>query len=299
MQRDEGMIMECKLCKHSVFTCIHHGTRDVPKLNVMKCTSCGLVQLDDFEYNTKTNYESGGMLQDTYSVTADKEENLSWETWIKETSADDERRYHALEDICKGKKVLEFGCGNGGFLRRIRNVAETVMGIELMDEARKRINAEGIRTLKTLSETGEKYDVVCMFHVIEHLNDPDEILKEIYTVLSDGGKFICETCNVDCALSSVYSCKAYDDFTYWSEHVILFNSNTLEKMINRNGFITKTNTQLERYSLGNHLYWLSHGRPGGHIKWSEFNEKKLNEAYEKKLVSLGIADTLWYVGIKK
>lgn len=172
-------------------------------------------------------------------------------------------------------------------------------GIELMEEARNHISREGIKAYKLLRETKKKYDVICMFNVIEHLNDPDDILRAIYDALDVGGIFVCETCNIDCALSSYYSCQAYDNFTYWSEHVILFNSDTLEKLITRNGFVTKINTQMERYSLGNHLYWLAHGKPGGHMKWTEFNEKELNDAYEKKLVGLGIADTLWYIGTKK
>lgn len=78
----------------------------------------------------------------------------------------------------------------------------------------------------------------------------------------------------------------------------LFNSGTLERLINRNGFITKKNVQCERYSLGNHLYWLSKGRPGGHVKWKEFNDKQMNDIYERILAERGIADTLWYVGVK-
>lgn len=81
--------------------------------------------------------------------------------------------------------------------------------------------------------------------------------------------------------------------------MILFNSDTLEKLIVRNGFITKENSQLERYSLGNHLYWLTKGKPGGHMKWREFNDKGLNCAYEKILADLKIADTLWYIGGKR
>ena len=57
-------------------------------------------------------------------------------------------------------------------------------------------------------------------------------------------------------------------------------------------------TQLQRYPLCNHLYWLSQGKPGGHMRWANLDEKELNDAYEKKLVSMGIADTLWYVGRK-
>lgn len=138
-----------------------------------------------------------------------------------------------------------------------------------------------------------------MFHVIEHLNTPDEYLKVICNVLADNGEFICETVNVDCALTSYYKNSAYNDFTFWSEHVISFNSDTLEQLIDRNGFVTKVNTQIERYSLANHLYWLSEGKQGEPVKWIDFNDEEINAAYEKKLVSLGIADTLWYIGTKK
>lgn len=84
-----------------------------------------------------------------------------------------------LAELCAGKRVLEFGCGNGGFLRRIKEVASEVVGIELMDEARERISKEGIRVYKSLAEAEGKYDVICMFHVIEHLNTPDEYFKMI------------------------------------------------------------------------------------------------------------------------
>lgn len=265
----------------------------------MKCSRCGMVQLDNYQYNTDCNYSEGGMLKNTYSVTSDEVGDIPWDIWLKETEQDDIRRYEALKETCRDKRVLEFGCGNGGFLRRIKEVAADVTGIELMDEARKRISKEGIKTFKTLSETQEKHDVICMFMVIEHLNNPDDILSKIYDVLVPGGMLIVETVNSDDALISKYSCKNFMDFTYWSEHVILFNSITLETLIKRNGFITNWNTQIQRYSLANHLYWLAHGKPGGHMKWTEFNEKELNDAYEKKLVSLGIADTLWYIGTKK
>lgn len=171
-------------------------------------------------------------------------------------------------------------------------------GIELMDEAREHIEHEGIEIYKSLAETKKTYDIVCMFHVIEHLNEPDRFLKQIYELLNNEGWLICETPNANCALTSKYGCSAYEDFTYWSEHVALYNSSTLEKLMIRNGFRTKENTQLERYSLGNHLYWLPNGKPGGHVKWTEFNDEELKSTYERILVKSGIADTLWYVGEK-
>jgi 2-polyprenyl-3-methyl-5-hydroxy-6-metoxy-1,4-benzoquinol methylase len=224
-----------------------------------------MVQLDNTSYNTESNYEEGGMLKDNYSISADQTENLTWDVWLKNTEVDDDRRYKDLKKLCEGKSVLEFGCGNGGFLRRIKNVAASVAGVELMEEARSNIEKEGIPAYKTMDEIDRKlkYDVICMFMVIEHLNNPDEILKKIYDSLKENGIFVCETVNADDALISKYHSSEFENFTYWSEHVLLFNSDTLEHLINRNGFQTVINTQIQRYSLGNHLYWLSNGKPGG------------------------------------
>ncbi len=228
----------------------------------------------------------------------DNLEQIKWEEWIKDTKQDDDRRYESLKELCIGKSVLEFGCGNGGFLRRIKKVASDVSGVELLEEAKEKIEQEEIKIYQDLKQIHKKYDVICMFMVIEHLNNPNEELNEIYKLLNPNGVLICETPNSEEALISKYNCKAFQDFTYWSEHVLLFNSDTLEKVMLGNGFKTQENTQIQRYSLANHLFWLSNAKPGGHMKWMEFNEQKLDSAYAEKLSQLGIADTLWYKGVK-
>lgn len=293
---------KCLICGGSEFTCIHKGTRDDPSISVMKCMHCGFVQLDSQRKAVEAYYAAGNMLKGEYYAEEDAILDINWEEWTRETARDDERRYRALLDICGGGDVLDFGCGNGGFLKRIRGVAASVTGIELMDEARKRLNEDGIPAYASLAEASEaglqQFDIICMFHVIEHLHRPDEVLKDIFNHLAPGGLLICETCNADDALLSKYMCEAYADFTYWSEHVFLFNSDTLEKLITRNGFCTLSNQQIQRYTLANHLYWLANGKPGGHTKWLEFNHEELNCLYAGILADQKIGDTLWYIGRK-
>lgn len=287
--------MKCLICDGEKFERIHKGTRDIASVNVMKCIKCGMIQLDSQKYNTDENYVCGGMLKASYGAITDTTEDMSWETWIQETEVDDDRRYKMLTKVCAGKSILEFGCGNGGFLRKIKRVASDVAGIELMAEARKKIQEDGIPVYETLDDINQKYDIICMFMVIEHLNNPKEVLRRVQNILNKDGLLICETVNSQDALISKYQCQPFEDFTFWSEHVYLYNSDTLEKLMLNNGFITRWNTQIQRYSLANHLYWLSKGRPGGHIKWTEFSEQ-LNNSYAEDLIKLKIADTLWYGG---
>jgi len=51
--------------------------------------------------------------------------------WLKETAWDDDRRFISLQRVIENKKILDFGCGNGGFLLKAREVANAVEGIEL------------------------------------------------------------------------------------------------------------------------------------------------------------------------
>lgn len=291
--------MKCLICGNNQFDCIHYGTRDISDINVMKCTECGMVLLDNTTYNTKDKYGGGVMLENAYRAVTDSTEQIKWEDWIEDTRQDDNRRYEDLKELCTGKSILEFGCGNGGFLRRVSKIASDVSGVEIQKEAVRKMQQEGIEIFYDLKQSNKKYDVICMFMVIEHLNNPDEELSEIYRHLKPNGLIICETPNAEDALISKYKCKAFQDFTYWSEHVFLFNSNTLERIMVRNGFKTKKNIQIQRYSLANHLYWLLNGKPGGHMRWTEFNEEKLNYVYAEKLIQMGIADTLWCIGVKE
>jgi hypothetical protein len=106
------------------------------------------------------------------------------------------------------------------------------------------------------------------------------------------GRLIIEVPSAEDALLTLYSCPKFQDFTYWSQHLFLFNPESLRQLAIQAGFRVEAIQQVQRYPLSNHLFWLSQGKPGGHQTWNFLDNIALNEAYESSLGSIGKCDTL-------
>ena len=52
------------------------------------------------------------------------------EVWERNTAVDDNRRFELLKTLLPNQRVLDFGCGNGGFLKKAQELASGVTGIE-------------------------------------------------------------------------------------------------------------------------------------------------------------------------
>lgn len=121
------------------------------------------------------------------------------------------------------------------------------------------------------------FDLITAFHVFEHLKDPFATLKNLMNHLSEDGQIIIEVPNADDALLSLYECVSFAKFTYWSQHLFLFNENTMKDLVEQSDFKLNWIKQIQRYPISNHLYWLSKGLPGGFEKWTSFD--KINHHY--------------------
>ena len=143
-----------------------------------------------------------------------------------------------------------------------------------------------------MESAGEGYDLISAFHVIEHLPDPKEILKSLASMLAKNGRIVIEVPSSEDALLTLYESEDFQNFTYWSQHLFLFNPETLRQLAVQAGLRVVSIQQYQRYSLSNHLYWLSQGKPGGHKQWSFLDTPALNEAYKSSLASIGKCDTI-------
>ncbi|GAB4131245.1 MAG: hypothetical protein OHK0045_23980 [Raineya sp.] len=99
----------------------------------------------------------------------------------------------AKKYIGSSDDVLEVGCGAGFFTNFIQPKSYT--GLEFNDKAIELAQKKGLNVKKQsleahAAENPEKYDVVCFFQVLEHVDNPGNFLRDALKCLKKGGKMI-------------------------------------------------------------------------------------------------------------
>jgi 2-polyprenyl-3-methyl-5-hydroxy-6-metoxy-1,4-benzoquinol methylase len=274
--------MTCYLCGGDTFAARPGVVRDDPSLKILECTTCGLVTLSSLEHIRAGHYENSGM---------HGAEQPSMETWLRDCAADDARRFEMLRAQLVNKRVLDFGCGAGGFVVRAGELAASIAGVE----PEKRVGeywGDRITIHPDMAAAGGSYDLITAFHVVEHLSDPRAVLSMLAKHLRPGGRIVIEVPSASDALLTLYESEAFQRFTYWSQHLFLFNAETLRRVAVQAGFRVTAVEQVQRYPLSNHLFWLSKGKPGGHHRWEFLNSPALDSAYAAALGAVGKCDTI-------
>ena len=259
----------------------YNGVRDDPTINVYKDHDTGAIVLDKIQ---EQQYEAKGLQYwDAENI------NIA----LSKTYDDDIRRYKHLKCI-NYETLLDFGCGNGGLLKIIKeNENKKLIGVELNNELVNYLNSENITTYNDINKIPKNLRVDCIMlnHVLEHLYDPIQTLKEIKDKMHDKTILIIEVPHANDFLISEYNCDKFKKFTFWSEHLILHTEKSLIRLLNLVGFSSIQITYHQRYNIFNHLGWLSNGTPGGH-KTTNFIDDELIKSYDNFLIKNKKTDTL-------
>lgn len=252
-----GIMMKCEICGNSIVEMIHKGTRDNPDVDVYKCKNCETKFLNKKILNPDNFYSEGNMHN---SLGRDKmiQERLN------ESKEDDKRKAELVKGFIKNKSICDFGCGFGGSISYMSGYATSICGVELEDEAFNYLVNKGIRVERNIdSYKGEQFDVITLFHVFEHLENPRQWLEVFKDYLTEDGVLFLEVPHSNDALLELYNCDKFADFTYWSPHLFLYNENSFNILADECGYNIKHIERIQRYTLPNHLYWLSKGKGGG------------------------------------
>ena len=89
------------------------------------------------------------------------------------------------------KNVLDVGAGTGDFLKVCKNNAWNVSGIEPSLEARNIAQKKGVILKENLLEFKNiKFDVITLWHVLEHVENLSEYISILHSLLADNGRLI-------------------------------------------------------------------------------------------------------------
>jgi 2-polyprenyl-3-methyl-5-hydroxy-6-metoxy-1,4-benzoquinol methylase len=152
-------------------------------------------------------------------------------------------------------RLLDFGCGGGSFLARMRDCGWRVTGVDASAAAVERVRARtGLRVLAgSLPHPGLApggFDVVTMWHALEHVPDPKAVLRAARRLLTATGRLYVAVPNIDSLAFRVFG---PDWFALdLPRHLTHFTPRTLALMLEQTGF------QVERIRMVRTSAWLRH-----------------------------------------
>ena len=272
------------ICTQDSLRAYYPRVRDRSDVSVLKCERSGVYVLSSVNHITEATYEDRAGFGYWTASTRDAE---------LQACQDDDRRRTAFVQKWLPCSVLDVGASAGGFLDLIAKRATRVAAVEPMPGPRSMLSGLGYETYARIADTpAETFDVVTAFHSLEHMLDPLEELRGMLRALKPGGSLVAEVPHARDALLQQYDCEAFKAFTFWSEHLVLHTRASLTQLVQMSGFTQATVLGVQRHPLANHLYWLSEGKPGGHVTWNNLRSPDLDRAYTEMLERQDLTDTL-------
>lgn len=130
------------------------------------------------------------------------------------------------------KTLLDIGAGTGDFLKEANKAGWRISGIEPNPKARELAAKKGIQLKPSLENlTQEKYDVITLWHVLEHLPNLPQQIQNISALLKSGGKLII-------AVPNFKSFDAQHYGAFWAaydvpRHLYHFSQNSINRLFSK------------------------------------------------------------------
>lgn len=248
--------------------------------SIVCCSTCGHVQLFPPE-NDLAFYEEDGQTKNVIKHYGTPFEKLLEHSWI-EARRRVERfdRYHiglTQKGVAAGYKVLDVG---GGYMFFASELASKWGFAEIVvlepSEYRSKIGKDRLKEHGKIvpefqnalldedfcKQHSGSYDLVTMWHVLEHVKDPVELLENAYHLLKPGGALCVEVPNLSDELMT--RSDAFRARSFMVEHISYFSPHTLTLAASNAAAGAEVVVDgYQRYGILNYMNWVFQNAPQG------------------------------------
>ncbi|MDP1607547.1 MAG: class I SAM-dependent methyltransferase [Rhodocyclaceae bacterium] len=198
----------------------------------MICAKCGLVWSDPLPHNPRDFYEDDYRVsyKGTYSP---KPKHIVRAGNVALS------RYRKIEQLLsKPLTILDVGSGGGEFSYLLQTLGHDVKGIEPnKGYAEYSIREYGLNVqvgfVQDVMLQEESFDLITIWHVLEHTENPFEVLVKLHALLKPQGILVIEVPNIEATCQSPKS-------TFHEAHIFNFNIATLQRLAEKAGFTEMT-----------------------------------------------------------
>ena len=237
----------CMLCNapgDSLYSALTDRLFDAPGTwSLRRCRDCQLIWLDPQPLQDEIgklyrSYYTHAANDERYSSTGFKraiKQGLSLLFFWTPVFRSD---YFYLSDMPAGR-VLEIGCGSGGFLSAIAQRGWQATGLDFDPAAiamvREQTNVSAsVGELRSINYDNGHFDAIVMNNVIEHVWNPQETLTECYRILRPEGRLVILTPNSGSLGHEIFG-------RHWRgleppRHLYIYDAKSLEQICRNAGF---------------------------------------------------------------
>ena len=239
---EKKLLIPCAVCGSLKFK----ASLSCGNFNYVRCGGCGLVQMNPqpLEEEIRRRYTPGGDYL-VYEI-ANEESYLNLQLLALKDAGFGEIETEIFEgrnscgsQLSEKPRILDIGCAIGSLLSSLRERGWETTGVEISglqaEYGRRKKNLD-IRSLplKENNFPASSFNAVLASHLIEHLNDPASLVREVNRILIPGGRFFVTTPNISGFQAGLFGSRWRSAIF---DHLYLFSVKTLSRLLKEAGFI--------------------------------------------------------------